>query len=118
MWVGERSKKYKNTFTLIGPTCQYQISAEDIDVWVRQIEHAIKQHFEYLAVTQDSELKKEKEANMSYDNPMRYGTYEFPTCESFSGWWKDGKVIEIFYLSYPFTECLTYFPCTSVRGIG
>lgn len=111
--MGERSKKYKNTFTLIGPSDQYVVTSEDVDVWINQFNKAIISHLEYISVTQDSFLRKEKEANMTFDNPRRYGTYDFPSGESFSGWWLDGKVwILIFDYCYLIFESLrTGFYC-------
>jgi len=93
VWVGEKSKKYKNTFTLIGPTRNYLITclAEELDTWINHIHHSVQQHLEYLSVTQDTELQTEKEAKMTLDNPKRYGTYQFPTSETYSGWWLSGK---------------------------
>ena len=89
-------KKPKNTFTLVGPTARYTLTSqppEEADKWLNNIIKVLDQHFEYLSVTQDLDLRKEKEANMKADSMARYGTYEFPTGEVFSGWWNDGKVI-------------------------
>ena len=95
IWLGDTSvKKTQATWSVTGPTKTYTFTCliDEATQWVNKITTAIKQHLEYLSVTQDVELEQEKNAAMTFENPNRFGTFEFPNKAKYTGWWKDGEV--------------------------
>lgn len=94
IWLGESSVKNKtqSNFAISGPTRSYIFTCliEEAQVWLSKIENSIHKHLEYLSVTQDLELQKEKDAKMSYSDPRRFGTFQFPNGGNYTGWWDNG----------------------------
>lgn len=82
--MGEESSKYKNSFQLIGPDTIYILSSDDYQIWMMRILAAVTQYLESFP-SPDSEI------SMSINNPMRYGTFEFPSSQKYTGWWNCGQ---------------------------
>ena len=99
IWLGDSGVKNKThgTFAATGPTKSYVFTCliEEATTWVSKIAGAIKQHLEYLSITQDIQLTEEKNAKMTFENPNRFGTFTFPNTATYTGWWRDGEVCKL-----------------------
>ena len=70
---------------------------------------AITQHLEAISKSNDPMYSDLIKANMSINNPMRYGTFEFPSSEKYTGWWNNGKVQTFIILFFLFHYLLIFF---------